>query len=634
MSLSSPGRLGGLRLGNRTVFPPVLTNFTSDRGEVSERVLDFYRRRAAGGYGLILSEACYVLPQGGVTTRGLALHDERFLPGLRRLADAIHLEGSHLGIQLFVDGAGFNYAPKESVTIGPSDLSRWDGPPMHPLTRGQIRSLVLDFALAASLAVRGGADLIELHMAHGHLLGRFLSPHFNRRDDEYGGTVSNRARFPMEVLRQARAAVGAAVPITCRLSLSERIPGGIEMPEAIAIVKELSAAGLDGVHVSIGAGTDEGRANIFPTSFSPEAPFASSAASLRRATGSPVIFAGKVRTPAKAEELISTGCVDFVSVGRPGLADPDWPRKAMGLDPNPLHPCIGCNQGCVDRLLATKEVSCTVNPWLGLERSSSTLSRLKQGSEYLVVGGGLAGLVLSSALADRGASVTLYEQERILGGQFRWAASVPGKQQYGEYLDYLISKLDSSRILVLTDRCPGPADLGGASQDQVFWAAGAVATPWQLPGLNIPVCAFSEIFDGSHKVGHDRVLVLGAGQIGCDLALWLSAAGCSITLVDRRPEPLTDLGSRRHDYERELHAKRVDLRFGSDVVSGGAAEVHLAGRHGMDVLQPDLIVAAIGRVARPRPPHLEQAVRVGDSLEPRTALEAVRESSFHGSFVN
>ena len=630
--LAESGQIGGLRLRNRAVFPAMLMNFASDRGEVTERLIAFHRRLAQGGYGLIVTECVFVQFKGGIATRGLALYDDRFVPGLARLVNEVHEAGAAIGVQLFFDGAGRTFASDESISIGPSDLTEFGGPYMRPMTAEDIDVMARDFASAARRAVGVGADLIEIHMGHGHLLGRFLSPYFNRRADEFGGSAEARLRFPRKVLELVRAEVGQGVPVTARLSLSEQIPGGIDIKEAIAIGHALKVAGIDAVHTSVGTGTTPvGLASIFPTSFSAEAPFRQWVAEFRQATGLTTIVAGNVSDPETAEELLNSGTADFISAGRAGLADPDWPSKAIrGEAP---VPCIGCNQGCADNLVARKEITCTINPRVGFEADFQHAATIPAPADALVVGGGVAGLVCALGLARRGTRVVVMEAALELGGQYRVSGLVPGKERYRRYLDQLLGQVQNAGIEVrLGDQVINDlADLAGRAE-AVFWAGGAVPKRWEAAPAGIKILEGWDCFKAPELDDKPKdVAVIGAGQVGCDVAIWLGSRGHRVTLVDRDPDPVAAMLVRRYDYEQALQRYGVHLLAGTEASAGGPGAIALGGVDGITTIRPDLVVTAVGRTPRERPATIARALAIGDAARAGTALDAIRQATFHSA---
>jgi 2,4-dienoyl-CoA reductase-like NADH-dependent reductase (Old Yellow Enzyme family) len=617
----------------------MLLNFATDRGEVTERLTGFYQRCAAGGYGLVVTECTFVRFKGGISTRGIALYDDRFLPGVARLASAVHTEGSRLGVQIFFDGAGRTFASDETVSIGPSDLTPWGGPFMSPMTAEDILGMAEDFARAARLARQAGADLVELHMGHAHLLGRFLSPYFNRRDDEFGGSRDRRLHFPLLVVKRVLEETGGTLPVTARLSLTEQIPGGIDLEEAIGIVGALKSAGVSAVHTSAGTGTTpKGLASIFPTSFSPQAPFAELAKRMRRETGMQTIFAGKVVTPGEAQRLLDEGVADLISVGRAGLADPDWPNKATGSGQEPLTPCISCNQGCVDQLVSRKEITCTVNPLVGFEVETRSISKLSRRDRYLIVGGGVAGLSCAAALARRGASVTLYESGPELGGQYRWIRSVPGKEQFGLYLDYLVQLLAELEVEVRTGatlREDGMEAGAGSPPAATFWAGGAVPKPWQSGTLAVPIVDGWQAFESLANLNDAQVVVVGAGQVGSDVAMWLASRGNRVTVVDKLEDPLALMNSRQYDYRRTFEDMGISLATNSLAEGGEGSELHVRnlGNSEESLVHADTVVNATGRISRARPEFLSQAIAIGDGLRVGNALDAIRQGTFHGAWT-
>ncbi len=631
LRIDSPGEIGPIRLRGRSVFPPMLMNFATDRGEVTQRLVEFYRRLAAGGFGLVMTECIFPQFKGGIATRGLALYDDRFLPGMGRLVRAVHAEGAKLGAQIFFDGAGRIFASDETVSIGPSDLSPWGGPSMRTMTIPELDVMANDFAAAAQRAVSVGADLIELHMGHAHLLGRFLSPHWNRREDQYGGSLDARLRYPVEVLRRVRQVIGAGIPVTARLCLSECIEGGIELPEAIEIGKRLRTAGLDAIHTSVGTGTSPwGLASIFPTSFSPEAPFAAWARRFRQETGSTVIFAGKVSSPETAHALLADGTADFISVGRAALADPDWPQRAAAG--KAVVPCIGCNQGCVDSLVTRKEITCTVNPAVGFEGEFAQAKPLTGSRGFTVIGGGIAGIVCALGLAERGGRVALYESARALGGQYRFCEKVPGKEQYGNYLAYLLERLSRTNVDVRLGVSVDAAVSASTNAEAVYWAGGAVPRTWNAGGLSVPVLQGWECFDSDQLGGRKHIFVVGAGQVGCDAAIWLASHGHQVTLADSKDDPILAFASRRHDYAAALVEGHVTTLWGATGEGGSGNRIHLLTAQGKRELQVDAVVAATGRVSRPVPALGRVAISIGDAARVGTALDAIRQATFHAHF--
>jgi 2,4-dienoyl-CoA reductase-like NADH-dependent reductase (Old Yellow Enzyme family) len=634
MILATPSKIRNLQVRNRTVFPAMLLNYATDRGEVSQRLVDFHRRMAAGGFGVLVTECVFPQFKGGIATRGMALYDSRFLPGLRRLTDAVHEEGALLNVQVFFDGAGRVFASDETVSIGPSDLAAVGGPSMRPLTADEIDRMATDFGAASRLAVQAGADMVEIHMAHAHLLGRFLSPYWNRREDEFGGSPDGRLRFPLMVVDRVRSQVGEDVPISVRLSLSERLDGGLELEDSIEILKVLKKRTVDAVHVTVGQGTNAaGRASIGPTAWSPQAPFAELAKTARQATGMTTIFAGKVLSPAKAEELLSGGVADFVSIGRGGLSDPDWPNKAIGVTADPIVPCISCNV-CFDDLIGRREVACTVNPFLGFEGDLRSVRPLSNGARYAIIGGGIAGMVLGLTLAGRGGRVAIYEQDDELGGQYRWSSVAPGKKQFADYLIYLRDRVATSRIEVITGRSAREDDVADILPEHMYFAGGAVPADWTLTGeASCPVARGWYAFNEFADLAPAKVTVVGAGQVGSDVSLWLASRGHHVTLIDRAQNPMVARGNLSFDYERTLGELGVQLLTSYEAISVSRGEVQCRRTDGTEHhVQAEALVNAVGRLPRSRPRFLTRAIGVGDCLKPGRAADAVRQAGLQGAW--
>jgi 2,4-dienoyl-CoA reductase-like NADH-dependent reductase (Old Yellow Enzyme family) len=349
----TPGHIGAMELRNRYVMAPMATRFALDDGLMNDSQIAYYVRRARGGAALIITEATYLTPRHFK----LLLNEDRFIPGFRKLADAVHAAGAKIAVQLTC-GHGLG------DTVDPVSASAMN----HPVTNVRCRELSTDeikdlgrnIAHAALRAKTAGIDAIELHGAHGYLPAQFLSPLTNKRADAYGGSLTNRLRFPRELVEATRDRVGKDVPLMFRISATEYVKGGIELEDAIFFCQALEQAGLDAIDVSAGSWIWSPEWVRLPKG-SPPASRASLAEAIKKNLSIPVIVAGSISDPFQAEDIIQTGKADFVSLGRPLLADPEFAAKAGEDRPEDIRACMYCD-GCRDRMQRGNPINCALNP--------------------------------------------------------------------------------------------------------------------------------------------------------------------------------------------------------------------------------------------------------------------------------
>lgn len=420
--LFTPGRIGPLRLRNRIVMPSMTTRAADEEGFVTEAALAYYRARAAGGTGLVTVEMAAPEAVGRHRRRELGIYDDRFLPGLRRLVEVIKGSGAAAAIQL---GHGGGHTRKDicgedpiAPSAIPHDVLEGTFETIVPVAMSaeRIAETVEAHAAAARRAAAAGFDAIEIHAAHGYLLSQFLCPFENRREDAYGGPLENRARFPLEVVRAVRAAVPGHAVIF-RLNGDDYFPDGMPFEEALQVSIWAAEAGADAIHVSGGHYRSKPSAVVMiPPMAMAEATFLEHARRIRAAVPVPVIAVGRLGDPARAIAAVEAGDADFIALGRPLLADPDWPAKAQAG--RPVRRCIACNS-CVDGMRGGGRLHCYVNPRAGREMHFQD-RRPARGERIAVIGAGPAGLSYASLVAADN-QVTVFERAGRTGGAMRLA---------------------------------------------------------------------------------------------------------------------------------------------------------------------------------------------------------------------
>ncbi len=637
--LFSRGRIGRVTLKNRIVMAPMEKNLADPTGAVTPRYIDYCEARAAGGAALILLESMFVAAAGRNHRFQLGLHDDALVPGYRRLVDACHRHGALVGCELEFAGRETSSAITGMEPVAPSAvpctvLTGGDVP--RALTVDEIQALVRAFAEAACRAVAAGFDVIELHGAHGYLLGQFLSPWTNRRDDEYGGDFERRLRFPLEVIAAVRAAVDDDVPLLYRLSADEKIEGGLTLDDAVRIAPRLQAAGIDALDVS--AGIYESAIWIVQPMEVPPACLAPLAREIKRAVTIPVCVAGRITDPRDAERVLADGDADFVSLGRALHADPDWPVKVRDKREDEMCPCLGCLT-CSDLLGRNEPVLCLANTRTARERPYATRPARSR-DRIVVVGAGPAGLEAARVLALRGHTVTVFDRAAEPGGQLLMSRLVPGRSELAGLAAYLASEavragaelrlgVEASADAVLAER-----------PHVVVCATGALPGVPDIPGIEGSPAA--DPFEVLRRAagGVRRALVVGGGLLGVSVAHVLAERGVDVTIAEAADDLVTELGMRpRWRFVADLRARAnvtVLTRTTVEELYGGGALLRRSGQDlkldGFDLVVPtrpmvpvrDVLESLVGRRGGPL------VYDIGDCLAPRTAFEAMQEAAALG----
>ncbi|GHE60812.1 MULTISPECIES: NADPH-dependent 2,4-dienoyl-CoA reductase [Streptomyces] len=513
--LLSPLDLGFVTLPNRVLMGSMHVGLEEAEGGFA-RMAEFYAARARGGVGLIVTGGIAPNEAGRPYEGGAKLTTGAEAEQHRVITEAVHREGGRIALQLLHFG---RYAYHQDL-VAPSPLQA----PISPfvpreLTDAEVEETIEDYVRAARLARRAGYDGVEIMGSEGYLVNEFLAAPTNRRTDRWGGPYENRMRFPVEIVRRVREAVGEDFILVYRLSMLDLVPGGSSPEEVVTLAKAVEAAGA--TLLNTGIGWHEARIPTIATSV-PRGAFTRVTRRLMGQVSVPLVTTNRINTPELAERVLAEGHADMVSMARPFLADPDFVAKAAADAPDTINTCIGCNQACLDHTFSGKITSCLVNP-RACHETALVLAPTRRRRRIAVVGAGPAGLACAVSAAERGHEVVLYEAAGEIGGQLNVARKVPGKQEFDETLRYFRTQLRLRGVEVRLNTRAGAGDL--AEYDEVVLATGVLPRVPELPGVDHPsVLGYLDVLREGAPVG-ERVAILGAGGIGFDVAEFLTDGG-------------------------------------------------------------------------------------------------------------
>lgn len=596
-SILSPLKIRSMELSNRVVMPPMGSNLGKKDGTVSEENLAYMTRRAKGQPGLIITEITGVHPDGVVGPNQLGAYDDRFIPGLAKMADVAHKEGCKIAMQIHHTGRESLYLLGKGKAMAPSPIPSivFKGSPRE-MTPADIQEMIACFGAAARRAREAGFDAVEIHGAHGYLLTQFLSALTNQRSDEYGGaTIKDRSRFVMEVIAEVRKQVGPDYPVSIRLSAQEFIKGGYRVEDMQTIIPDMVKAGADLIHASFGTHGSPGGITQAPGEYAPGFNVWL-ARKIKDVTSVPVIAVGRFTDPAAADAVIARGDADLTAFGRQFLADPDFLIKAKAGRTADIRQCIACNQGCIEReMLGEGNIRCSINPETGQE-TIYPAGPSAQPKKVWVVGSGPAGLIAASEACRLGHQVTLFEKKKILGGQIRYAQVPPHKEIYGEWIDWQIGQVEKSQVDVRKETEVTEALLKDGKPDFVIVATGGEKLVPPIAGIDLPfVCDAWQILDG-RVAPKENVVVIGGGLIGMEVADYLSEKGVKVTVVEMlKRSPVLKITSHGYMLHNRLRERGCRLIFGVQVktISDGCVECS-ADNEASRISPVDQVVIAAG----------------------------------------
>ncbi len=641
--LFESGFIGGLEIKNRLVMPPI-GGFADREGNVVSRMVPFYRARAKGGVGLIICMSSTILYKSRAPGR-LSIYDDKFIPRLRDLSTVIHENGAKAAIQLNHHGRSLSQIrnafehPEEIDVVGASAIPwSWNNTSPREATADDIQEIVDAFGEAARRAREAGFDAVEILGGHGYLICQFLSPITNRRNDEYGGSVANRARFACEVISKVKEKAGQDFPIIFRVGGSEFLSGGYTIEDTVEQAPMYVEAGADAIHVT--AGSFESNHWTIPGYLFPEGPFVDTAAAIKKVINIPVIAVGKIGNPVFAEQILLEDKADFIAMGRPLLADPDLPNKVKDNRLNDIRRCIYCNN-CFDTGWRTRlrnrgvNLSCSVNPAL-MEEGESGLTPTDKIKKIMIIGGGPAGMEAAAILTERGHKVTLYEKTDKLGGNWNIACLLGYRRQTYPYLtQYLLDRISEANVQVVLNTEVTIDLVRQTRPDAVVVATGASPSVPDIPGVDRDnVLQALDVISGSRPVEGTRVAVIGGRYLGMEVACLVAEQGKQVYLITAR-----ELGQNSRFIERNTRLTLRDRLIESGVCIFTNSPVYMITEKGVLFINSreiafvpvNTVVLATGfkpekQLVNELMEIIPEVYTIGDCNDPRDVMEAIGEA--------
>jgi len=662
--LFTPIPIGNMELKNRIVMP-AMHFLSSWEGALLPHHTDYFVERARGGAALIIIGGCTIDDLSGPVNM-ISVKDDKFIPGLAALAQAVQANGAKIAAQLYQAGRYSHSAlmgGRQAISSSPV-RSKFTGETPRELTFPEIRQVQKNFALAAGRVKRAGFDAVEIIASAGYLISQFLSPVVNRRGDEYGGSPENRMRFGLEVAREVRRMVGPDFPVIFRVAGNEFMEGGLGNKDAQLFCRELEKAGVDLINVT--GGWHETRVPQLTMAL-PRGGYVYLAAGIKQAVSIPVMACNRINDPVLADRILRDGLADLIGFARGLIADPELPNKARDGRFEEINRCIGCNQGCFDTLFAGRPQTCLVNARAGAEARRIISPALRQ-KKVMIIGGGPAGMEAARVAALRGHRVALYEREEKLGGQLDLAAIPPGRGEFLIFGEYLETQLKKMNVAIHLGIEVSAAQVEAETPDALVLATGAGALIPPIKGIDGPnVFPAWDVLRGKADTGR-KVVIIGGGAVGLETALFLAHKGALDAealyfLMFKRAEKIETLQSLLYQGVKEITVLEMLNKLGQDIGSSTrwtilqdvnrmgiktftrmqASEITpegvMAERDGKDVfIKGDTVVIAAGarsenRLYEELKGRVAEVYLIGDAKSPRKILEAVAEGFEAGNRI-
>jgi 2,4-dienoyl-CoA reductase-like NADH-dependent reductase (Old Yellow Enzyme family)/thioredoxin reductase len=641
----SPFVVNGMTVKNRVTMTPMGTNFAGIDGAMNADHIKYYEQRAKGGTGFIIVEsACVEFPRGTGGTTQIRLDHDKFIPSFSQLVNRVHAYDTRIALQINHAGASANPERIGQSAVSASNIPSKTGFAIpRELTKAEIVDIAVKFGKAAKRAKMAGFDAVEIHAAHSYLINQFLSPIYNKRTDEFGGSYENRARFARMVIDHVREQVGPGFPIIVRVNGEDFLEGGNTLEDALKIVEYLN----DEVDVfDVSAGTNDSLFYQMDQMNFPDGWRAYMAEAVKKRFNKPVIITGNIRDPKVAEDIVASGKADLIGMGRGLLAEPDWVNKVANHQEDLLRKCICCNIGCIDNRNALNiPIKCTVNPDL-IHGEEYKENKIKRPVNVVVIGGGTTGLEAACTAAETGCTTFLLEQKSYLGGLAKDISKLPDKIRIGDFPQYLFNRSEKlNNLFILTNTKAAIETIEKFKPDVIVNATGSKPLLPPIKGLlenvdkeNGKVHSILSLLNNIDKFGDcegKEVVIIGGGAVGLDVAEYFAKRNAKVKMVEMLPVVGRDLDSvtkqgmlaelKKHDVEIHTKATLQEVFADHFKVNDHGGEKNVPFDYGFVCLGMRPEICGLNDIQEHFKEKNVEVVNIGDSKQARKIINGTEE---------
>ncbi|WP_040210977.1 FAD-dependent oxidoreductase [Clostridium polynesiense] len=617
--------LGNLKSKNRFMMAPMENGLAEVGGEVSQRLIDFFAERARNEVSIIITGSIGISPEGRGLPTQLSIYDDKFVPGLKRLTDAIHNEGGKIGAQLYHAGRQASEAVTGIQPIAPTAMPcAILGNNPREMTSEDFADIKEKFKKGAERSIEAGFDLVEVHFAHGYLLHSFLSPHSNKRTDEYGGSLENRMRFPMEVLKEVIEVCRGKVPVTIRISADEYLEDGLKFNEVKYICRKAVEQGVEAI--SLTAGSYDAVEYTIQPMFVKQGFLIPFGKELKEEVDVPIIMAGRLNSAQLIDNIIEEGYADMVAIGRGLIADENLIVKMRDKRYDEIRYCVACNQGCIDKVLVGQSVNCLVNARAGYEVNRN-VEKAEKVKKVVIIGAGPSGLEAARVAKLRGHDVTVVDKDNRIGGKLDILAAPPEKETFLFFRDYLFNEFIRLGVKFAQKEVKVAEDIKDLNPDAVIIATGAVQTVPPIKGVDgRNVVMAEDVLTGKVEVGKTAAII-GGGLVGTETAKFLGEKGVKIHIVEMIDAIAKDIGA---TYIGHLFKVLEEMKV-EQHVKAKILEITEEGIILEDMMLPvDTVIIAAGyksndSIVEDIKENFSEVYTVGDVNRARRIIDAVEE---------
>ena len=635
-----------MTMKNRIMMTPMGTNYGESSGEMSFLHINYYEQRAKGGVGLIMVENASVdSPEGSNGTTQLRIDQDNYLPRLFKLTETVHQHGACIGIQINHAGASAQSKRTNMQPVSASDVpSKAGGEIPRPLSKDEIYRIVKKYGEAAKRAQIAGFDTVEIHGGHSYLLSQFLSPITNKRTDEFGGSLENRARFTRLVIEEVRKQVGPFFPIFLRVSADEFMEGGNTLEDCLEYLKYLEKE-VDVFDVSCGLNGSiqyQIDANHFPDGWR-----SYMAKAVKERFGKPCVTMGNIRDPHVAEDILARGDADLIGMGRGLIADPDWVNKVEFGDLCDIRKCISCNIGCAgNRIGGNRPIRCTVNPSV-LEGDTHLGRKVNKNCNVVVIGGGTAGLEAACSAAEVGCTTFLFEKNDHLGGLAVEISKIPDKKRLRDFPDYLVHRASKLTNLFIFKGQEATLPLIKALHPNIIVnSTGSNPLLPPIKGLHDHIDKEgSKVASITGMINHladypedctgKKVVVVGGGAVGLDVVEYFAPKGAQVSIVEMMPQigkdldPVSKCGTntlmREHNVNQMTETALCEVKADAFTVKANGEEKDLPFDYGFVCLGMRANAPVLDEIREAFADTNVEIINIGDSVRARRIIDGVQE---------